>query len=664
MVLGSNTESIRRSVLEEVRQQTQGLQTAAGLVEDFAPIVEGVQADVAAAETDLEYIDTRAYDVRKHGGGNPTFSGAAVQAAATAAAADGVGAITGPKGTYTFTTAFSHPPNVTLDFPRGTVFDMTGVSSLIGSSVWYGEGALTALPALSSPVDKDGRSVVLASAPAVTSGDFVMLSSNVDYSFHAERSYYRKGEVVQVQSLSSATITTVKAIYDSYLADGTVTAHKMAKAEFGATGIHVLLPDGKYGLTFSLATRVTLDITTEGGNWGAINLRRCVNITLNQPRAFSSSITDGAGVNYGVALFNCQDIILNQPDLTAGSHGFTTGGGVYTGNIGSIPCRNITINGGTLTCSRETSVGMDTHGNTEYVWLNGVKMPKGMHLAGDHIYVDEHCEIESNGAGNGVILNRLLGWDIVIKARMRATKTIPASGFVVITPGAEVVRTEGKTLTIEGVLDLGPYRAASGSTLPISVTINTAVKGNLRLGGKVMASGTVAGTTVAAYVRKDLGGNLARVTLAGEWTEVGALVINTDEVVLDNPRSINSPAYGFNATAPRIRAHSPYVRGAGTVNLQLDGGDATKATGDIIVINPVSLDANETDVVTTTNAGLHLRNAKALVLIGPVVGDTRGTTKQRRAYVITAVGTLHRTPVAILGTMTTVTETPDATVNI
>ena len=612
----------------------------------------GVARDeISAVATVADQLTTRVSDVRSFGTIGTSDDSGTFIAAMSELASRGGGVLTGPLGFYQFQQKIAHPANVTVDFPLGTVFDFTATptGSENSASMWYGAGELTALPALSANIPLHGRTIAFASAHGLAPGDRVVLYDSADFSFSAERAYYRAGEFVQVTEVpSSTTITIASPTYAAYASGSTVTAHRMAPASFALSGIHFEIPTGTTGVTFDLATRVTTNnVSGNGGEHSLFALRRCVDISLNGLYGWMV-LPAPTGTNYALSIQNSQDIIINDPTLRSTRHGLTVTGSSY---VGAVPNRNIQVNGGTIGNTGDSIAGCDFHGNTEYAYFDGVFMPNGLHMAGDHLYVSETCRILSSGGGTAVELSNFIGWDIEINATVQATRELSTNGLVYINGRAETVRSGW--MRIGGRVELGDYRASDGSARGVYINSTGPAQGNVEVTAHVSATNTTPGQNIVGlWVRATTGASFGVVKMdSAEFWQCGAVVESTSMVFARDVISRTAPRHGIAITATNIHSQNNHVRNAGEAGLRYTG--AGIGVGEIHSLNDTSLDNNASATATSSNASILILNTGECVYRGATIGDTRSTPLQLRADQINNVTRLHTELAVILGTVTT-----------
>lgn len=606
------------------------------------------QADIAVASSKADRADTRVVDVRKYGDIGTSDDSPTFIAALADLESQGGGVLTGPVGFYQFGDPVQHPPGVTIDFPLGTVFDFGSAVDALNGAMWRGEGNLQELPALSANIPMHGRTVSFAAAHDLVPGDWVLLYDSANYSWGNERTVYRAGEYVRVRSVSGNSITTVKATYDAYASGSTVKAYKLTPAQFQIRGVHFVIPTGRSGVVFDLATNIVMNnVSAEGGEHSLFGISRSVDIVLNDLRGWMT-LPAATGTNYGLSITNCQDITINNPTLAATRHGFTTGGG---DRIGAVTNRNITLNGGSVSSTSDGVAGCDLHGNSEWVWFNNVHMPNGLHIAGDHIRVKGGM-VQPSASGIAIEASGLVGTDIVIDTDIQATRTVnsSATGLVYVALTATTVRDNG-TITIKGRIDIGPYRASSGATSGIYVLNATSVVANVQVDVAANADVTSSFASVHGLRVNATGGQqFDNVEVTGTFQGCGIDIREVVNVYTRQCRVRRAPANGIYATGLYIHSHGNAVRLCGAAGISYTGNG--KGSGFIQSIDDTSLD-NNLSSGGAANTSILILSTGHCVYRGATVGDTRATPMQTRADQINAVATLHEEPAAVLGSVTT-----------
>jgi hypothetical protein len=168
MVLGSNTLSLRDDILEQVEKKTHGLETAAGQVADFAPIVEGVQTTLSTHEIMLLYLSAqRFYPTAPEYGAVPgTGVGSSVVEANNAAFAACVAACKTANGLMVINDTFelSEMPQFQCHMDgTGGILRMLGTdfepAVRVGTTATFTTRLYCSLPAVMQIGDKGGNGV-------------------------------------------------------------------------------------------------------------------------------------------------------------------------------------------------------------------------------------------------------------------------------------------------------------------------------------------------------------------------------------------------------------------------------------------------------------------------------------------------------------------------
>lgn len=643
-----------------------------------APEWHAVQTDAAtavstslAAITQATLANTRVFDVREFGDIGTSDDSATFQAAIDAAGLAGGGVITGPAGQYKFLHGLRlhHMTSIAMPSRASTVFDFSdmlpanGAANAAGSRhCILGEGEFTSLPNLASAVNLSDT-VTFASAHGLQSGDWFCLNNTVDSSFSPERAYYRDGEFCQVKSVSGNTVTLTRRTYSSYTTSTTAT-YKFAPMNTGISGVTAKLPLGVWGVAFDTCTGVEVnEIEFYGSDWGQIDIRKCVNVAMSNPRAWSTEPTDSAGVNYGLTISNSQHISIVNPFLESARHGFTTGGGSGNGNV---PNRDIRVIGGTISTNGVGVAGCDLHANAEHCWFIGVSMPGGLHVAGDWIHVVD-CDISSAPSGFAISAAHMLGYNLEItNCTIRATRPISTNGLVYIPFSPSTTRAGGHC-RISGQIYVGGYRPASGGTYAIQVQNTSSVTGDVSIDVVGEARSVSIGETIwGVYVRATGSSSYHRtVNVKAQLQGMGIRVQNTVTTTVRDSTVINAPQEGIYVSGLNyVKSQGNHVRNTGSTGIRLAGpGKDTDSLvtshGDESINNNQSQDSS-----SSVGANIYLTWAKYVNYRDAVTADLQGTPTATRNDAIIDVGTLFISPPTQIGGLANRREGIDNTVDV
>lgn len=223
--------------------------------------------------------------------------------------------------------------------------------------------------------------------------------------FNPARAYYNHGEFNSVKFGG--------ALEHGYYADYVAANTTVYRVSFGKLSIKGLTvkntnTDVSSGaVSISGISRSKLDglNTYSNGGYASLEIDRCYKISIHGIFEQSSSVAHGQ--DYGIAIINSQDVIVNCQAIGF-RHGITVGGSSLPLNIVN---RNIII-GGVFGNYAGSSLGdINLHGNAEYCEISGI-CNNGVIIAGrNHIVHD--IEINSQN-GYGIRCYEQLDGDFII----------------------------------------------------------------------------------------------------------------------------------------------------------------------------------------------------------------------------------------------------------
>lgn len=347
-------------------------------------------------------------------GDGVTDDTAAVQAWANALGPKVVGVA---AGTFKVNAQITFPINVTLDL-RGAVFDFTGATGSFstGACFFFSGGALTALPALSSDVSNNSRTLSFVSAPSVSPDDVIVVFNSTTFSYSGFRSNYYAGEMLVVGSVSGSTVTTFNNPYASYaISGGTIAAYKLAGTTVRINGGTILcVSGGTSGDPASLQISLGINCVITGlnaykTNYANIYIDRCHN-TFIHDCVVPKTLADTNGTSYGISVGNSQRVIITGCNIESTRHGIVFGGAASTG---AIPCRDLVVDSCVLATSSTGGVtALNVHGNCEHYSFTNNRLIGGCTVSGNFSKVDGNFMI--GDAAPCIEMAELLGFDHVI----------------------------------------------------------------------------------------------------------------------------------------------------------------------------------------------------------------------------------------------------------
>ena len=301
-------------------------------VKDFGAIGDGITDDTAAIQEAISYFENI--------GGVLIF----------------------PVGTYKVTS------EITQTFSNNVNFKMIGYGAIIDGSTSNGtnlftlQGQQSTSSLLSASPNKMDTSISTTTSIGAVANDFIMLQSTDLWC--PARPYYYKGELCQVLSTSGTTYNLGSQLFDGYAAS-TTTAYKLIMPTIEIEGMEFVRNSNLNGINIQYATNVSiLNCKIHGARYTALSLTFCYG-GLVQNNQIYDCWNSTSGTSYGVSVASCQFVKVANNTLSEARHCITTGG--------TIPSRSHIYIGNS--CLEHPSQGqswaIDTHGNTEFITIEG-----------------------------------------------------------------------------------------------------------------------------------------------------------------------------------------------------------------------------------------------------------------------------------------------------
>lgn len=247
-----------------------------------------------------------------------------------------------------------------FDNEVGTVFNFGNTGG------FYAKGSIEQVGVLTSDITKrQSYSFTISSTTGLKVGDWLALVSDTDYSFSPYRDYYRKGEYIEIASISGSNITFFGRAYDDYLASENIKIYKINPIDFKWNLLNTKSTDTNpnAGLKLEFSRGFTAsNFKNEGGMYYGLYFNKCFNFNIMLNSATNSSPVNTT--NYGMILGSCQGFSSFGAKNSATRHGFALGSG---DGIGIVPTRDGQVYGATLFASDVNTSGADIHGNCEFI---------------------------------------------------------------------------------------------------------------------------------------------------------------------------------------------------------------------------------------------------------------------------------------------------------
>ena len=262
-------------------------------------------------------------------------------------------------------------------FPKGTYksstsIDMTGKDMEIigdGSTLTFTTGYLSlggtigSAFTISSAIDF-GANVIDVTGGSFTAGSILQLVDTTDYSFSLHRSYYRKGQLFTVESVSSNTVTCLENSLAIFATGANIEVKKITPAKITINNFTILAPDNTqstYACRIVYAKNLyTSNSTYSGGDAAGLVIADSKGANIIGCTCFCQA-PNTSGLQYGISVSDSENITVDGCRLYGTRHAAGLGGSGTTGT------KFTTIQNSTL--SNDELLGVyaaDIHGDCSY----------------------------------------------------------------------------------------------------------------------------------------------------------------------------------------------------------------------------------------------------------------------------------------------------------
>jgi hypothetical protein len=380
-----------------------------------------------------------------------------------------------PSGTYKVNSTLTIPKDVSIfgDGPSLSIID-GNAGSCWGTQVPVLKNSVTGitwslLPNLVSGISEGNRSLNFATAHGLCVGDMVWVTGNTAWNLYLFDYPPNKGEIRRIGSIQGTTGAIIQGtFYDNYSLSG-LSLYKVSNYSNGNIknlGIVGQGISGSYDIGVEL--RYLKDTSIENVkvtncSAEALNLGQCDNVYVNN--CYAEDVGGSQyGLDYGLILYNCQNIFVNGGYYTAARHATTmgtvptylSGSGRYYPSFGIVN-RNVTFNGISAfktTAPTDIVGAVDTHLGSEYIKFVNCFVDGGFNIAGDKITIDG-CQIIGENTGL-IYVGYLKGTNLNIQNNYMRTNNIPN------------INTTGVFVNIGGQFESLGFTTAQGGVINIS----------------------------------------------------------------------------------------------------------------------------------------------------------------------------------------------------
>ena len=225
------------------------------------------------------------------------------------------------KGTYRIngSVVYTSPNPISVVAEKGAVLDATGSSA--STVLTLGGSRGTTAYTLTSAANVGEKSIVSV-IPGVAVGDILLLTtvnaSPVDL-WSTERSDFYRGETVEVESITGATLTLKSQLNDTYAVSKT-TVYKLTMPTVSVQNLEIR----RNGNTSGLAISYAKDLVVSGCRISGAR-DRAFNLSYIHSGVFSNNhSTDnwytGSATSYALSVGTAQDLTIRENRLHGGRH--------------------------------------------------------------------------------------------------------------------------------------------------------------------------------------------------------------------------------------------------------------------------------------------------------------------------------------------------------
>lgn len=266
-------------------------------------------------------------------------------------------------------------------------------------------GALTEIGSIAAQANAGMVNITLSSSDGLSANDIIVIENKLDYSFSQHRNYYHDGEYSEIKNIVNNSLVLKSGLISNYSAASSNVVYKLNPVKVKFNGIS-FLSNGVYSLRLKHAANCDIKLnrvinTSESSaSSAALAIDKCFNINLVGGE-FYKKYNVGTATDYGIGVFNCQNVTIDCVNAFGGRHAVSTGGDA---SDGAVPNRFIYILNSAL--SNDVDAGIycaDFHGNTADSYYKACNISGRIGLAGNDTSAID-CFITGIGATNQPVL--------------------------------------------------------------------------------------------------------------------------------------------------------------------------------------------------------------------------------------------------------------------
>ena len=226
-------------------------------------------------------------------------------------------------------------------------------------------GSISLIGNIVSPTTQNSRVVPISISSGLVDGDIIAIQNTRPFSFNNYREYYYDGEIKDVLSVSTDSITLKSGLETSYPGGIEDKVYKISPIVLDIDG-PIFDCNGFAGVRIQLAADSKFNLD----GYNKLNLTNA-SYGIVFDRVYRSKMTGGKGVklglgnsgtDYGIVASNCQDLLIEADYAYGHRHAGAMGGGDV---LGAIPNRRVYFEKSKLENSNTIGVHCaDIHGNS------------------------------------------------------------------------------------------------------------------------------------------------------------------------------------------------------------------------------------------------------------------------------------------------------------
>ena len=302
----------------------------------------------------------------------------------------------------------------------------------------YGEGTLTQLPNLGSPVSPQDTSISLSSSASVSTNDLILIGDTLSFNYSAYRSVYKQGEYFYVARSTTGTNVTVQAgLYGAYPTAST-TIYKVNPMRGSVSNMTIDSRTYTIGIGIRYGDNYSVyNVKSINGNRGNINYYHCINSSVRD--CYAAQFTQQINP-YGIFVSG-QNVNVERNYAYGIRHGITVG----TDGIVPFINRGINIFNNMVGDSTNDNFNgsIDFHGNTELSVIRNNIVYGTVAVGGGANKVTNNTMFMGKNSGRAVLLYEVKNVDFEVTGNTvyfnGPNYNVTGSGFVYQGTGNEKV---------------------------------------------------------------------------------------------------------------------------------------------------------------------------------------------------------------------------------